>query len=85
VLKEKARNSLVKYLNDNGIEARNGFYSSHYMKIYKKFKSKKINYYNSKNISSTIVTLPSSASLKDKEIEYICKIINNFKFSKFLK
>ena len=85
VLKEKARNSLVQYLNDNGIEARNGFYSSHYMKIYKNFKSKKINYYNSKNTSSTIVTLPSSASLKDKEIEYICKVINNFKFSKFLK
>lgn len=78
--KEKVRDNLVRYLNNNGIEARNGFYSSHLMKIYKNFKSKKINYYNSNNISSTIVTLPSSASLKNKEIDYICKIINNFKF-----
>ena len=59
-------------MNNKIIEARSGFYSAHQMDIYKIIKTK-VNYINSKSISSSIVTLPSSVSLKNREINYICK------------
>ncbi len=72
------RDKLLKFLNSKGIEVRSGFYSAHEMNIYKKFTHKKINYINSKNISNSIITLPSSVSLKNEEIDYICNLIKLF-------
>ena len=37
---------------------------------------------NSKKISDSIITLPSSVNLKDKEINYICNLILNYKLIK---
>lgn len=72
------RDKLLAFLISKGIEVRSGFYSAHKMNIYKNFINKKIDYSNSKKISSTIITLPSSVSLKDDEIDYICKLIKSF-------
>ena len=72
------RDKLLSFLNSKGIEVRSGFYSAHQMDIYKNFKNKKIDYVNSKKISSSIITLPSSVSLKNEEINYICKLIKFF-------
>ena len=72
------RDKLLEFLNSKGIEVRSGFYSAHEMNIYKKFIHKKINYINSKNISNSIITLPSSVSLKNEEIDYICNLIRLF-------
>ena len=72
------RDKLLAFLNSKGIEVRSGFYSAHEMNIYKNFINKKINYFNSKKISSSIITLPSSVSLKNDEIDYICKLIKSF-------
>jgi len=72
------RDKLLSFLTDKGIEVRSGFYSAHQMDIYKNFKNKKVNYVNSKKISSSIITLPSSVSLKNEEIDYICKLISFF-------
>ena len=75
---DSIRDKLLSFLNSKGIEVRSGFYSAHQMDIYKNFKNKKINYSNSKKISSSIITLPSSVSLKNQEIDYICKLIKSF-------
>jgi perosamine synthetase len=72
------RNKLFKFLNNKGIEVRSGFYSAHEMDIYKSYMSKNTHYTNSKEISSSIITLPSSVSLKNEEIDYICKLIKLF-------
>ena len=72
------RDKLLSFLNSKGIEARTGFFSAQEMKIYKSFMNKKIDYSNSQKISSTIITLPSSASLNNQEIDYICKLIKSF-------
>jgi perosamine synthetase len=78
-LKNKSdRNKLSKFLNNKGIEVRSGFYSAHEMDIYKSYMSKNTHYTNSKEISSSIITLPSSVSLKNEEIDYICKLIKLF-------
>ena len=60
---------MLSFLNSKGIEARTGFYSAQEMKIYKSFMNKKIDYSNPQKISSTIITLPSSASLNNQEID----------------
>ena len=72
------RDKLLSFLNSKGIEVRSGFYSAHEMKIYKSFMNKKIDYSNSKKISSSIITLPSSVTLKNAEIDYISKLIKSF-------
>ena len=72
------RDRLLSFLNSKGIESRSGFFSAHEMNIYKNFMNKKISYSNSKKISSTIITLPSSVSLNFQEIDYICKLIKSF-------
>ena len=72
------RDKLLSFLNSKGIETRSGFFSAHEMTIYKRFMNKKIEYPNSQNISSTIITLPSSVTLSNQEIDYICKLIKSF-------
>jgi dTDP-4-amino-4,6-dideoxygalactose transaminase len=72
------RDKLLSFLNSKGIEVRSGFFSAHEMKIYKSFMNKKVDYSNSKKISSSIITLPSSVTLKNAEINYISKLIKSF-------
>ena len=72
------RDKLLSFLNSKGIEVRSGFFSAHEMKIYKSFMNKKVDYSNSKKISSSIITLPSSVTLKNAEIDYISKLIKSF-------
>ena len=76
--KLRGRQKLINYLSNQGIEARTGFISSHLMKIYKKYSSNKTNYPNSLDASKSIVTLPSSINLSDRDIAYICKKIKIF-------
>lgn len=76
------RDTLLQFLNNKGIEARSGFYSAHQMDIYKNYKNKISNYNNSRSISASIITLPSSVSLKNEEINYICKLIKSFFLNK---
>jgi dTDP-4-amino-4,6-dideoxygalactose transaminase len=78
-LKEKisfARDKIIDHLLKNGIEARNGFYPAHLMDPYKKFSSKKNNLDNSIKLSKSIIALPSSVNLEDKEIKDICENLN---------
>lgn len=70
---------MLRYLNENGVEVRNGFYGANQMKIYKKYVKRKYIFKNSDEISSTLITLPSSSSLKNIEIKYICNLIKNFR------
>ena len=77
------RNKLLKYLINKGVEARAGFYSAHSMDIYKNYYNKKMSYKNSIDASKSVISLPSSVNLTDKEINYISeKIVEFFKIKK---
>jgi dTDP-4-amino-4,6-dideoxygalactose transaminase len=60
----------------NGIEARNCFYPVNQMSPYKKYNNKKNNLENSINLSKSIITLPSSVNLGDKDIKSITDNLN---------
>lgn len=65
------RNKLIKSLNQNGIETRNGFYNLSAMKIYKKYS--KTLCVNSKYLSENTISLPTSVNLSKNQIKYICE------------
>ena len=65
---------LIDYLEYNKIETRTFFYPLHLQPCYKvNIKFKKSKYYYDHGIC-----LPSYATLKTEEIEYICTVINKF-------
>ncbi len=66
------RDKIINLLSKNGIEARNCFYPVNQMKPYKKYHSKKNNLDSSIKLSRSIIALPSSVNLGDKEIKDIC-------------
>ena len=68
----KSRDKIISLLLKNGIEARNCFYPVIKMSPYKKYHLKKNNLNISNNISKSIIALPSSVNLGDKEIKDIC-------------
>lgn len=70
------RDKIIDLLLKNGIEARNCFYPVNLMKPYKKYHSKKNNLDTSINLSKSIIALPSSVNLGDKEIKDICANLN---------
>jgi len=72
-----ARDKIINLLLKNGIEARNCFYPVHLMGPYKKYHSKKNNLENSIKLSQSIIALPSSVNLGDKEIKNICANLNS--------
>lgn len=77
-LKNKTiRDRLRNFLNTNGIETRTTFPLVHTMPMYKE-KKNKIKLKNSTALASTGMCLPSSPTLKKKEIMLICNLINNF-------
>ena len=70
------RDKIIDMLLKNGIEVRNCFYPVHLMKPYKKYYTKKNNLNNSIKLSKSVIALPSSVNLGDKEIKNICANLN---------
>ncbi len=70
------RDKIMSHLLKNGIEVRNCFYPVHLMKPYRKYYSKQNNLDNSISLSKSIIALPSSVNLGDKEIKNICANLN---------
>ena len=67
--------TLINKMKKYGIETRPCFYPIHEMPIYSKYVSEKTNYKNSEFISRHSISLPSSVNLSDKEIKYICSML----------
>tara|TARA_Y100000590_G_scaffold467958_1_gene648756 strand:- start:2022 stop:3488 length:1467 start_codon:yes stop_codon:yes gene_type:complete len=72
-----ARDAIINILLKKGIEVRNCFYPIHLMNPYKKYHSKKNNLEKSIKLSQSIIALPSSVNLGDKEIKNICANLNS--------
>ena len=70
----KKRNELRDYLRKNNVESRMPWYPLHTQKPYKTKKK----FPNSTQIFKKHLWLPSSLTLKYKDIIYICKLIKNF-------
>jgi perosamine synthetase len=68
------RDDLIDKLAKKGIETRPVFYPLHTMPPYKNFGSSDV-LQNSIWVSSNGLSLPSSASLTEKELDYICTSI----------
>ncbi len=71
------REEFMKILNNKGIDTRPVFYPLHVMPPYKKYTNND-NYPVSLKVSSTGVSLPTSANLSILEVDYICNNINEF-------
>lgn len=76
----KKRDSLIKHLKEKKIQ-----FSIHYanplnnMTFYKrKYNLKNKSFNNAINYGQTSISLPNYPKLKNKEVDYICKIINTF-------
>jgi len=68
---------VMSILKKNGIGSRPFFWPMHKQKVFKSLKLyKSKNFLNSEHISKYGFYLPSSLSLKNKEIDHICKIVN---------
>ena len=63
----------MKKLKKAGIGTRPFFWPMHKQKILKKYKIGKGNFYNSEFVSNYGLYLPTSLTLKNDEIDYICK------------
>tara|TARA_Y100000389_G_scaffold187357_1_gene208689 strand:+ start:2438 stop:3865 length:1428 start_codon:yes stop_codon:yes gene_type:complete len=63
------RDTIIKQLNNEGIEARPMFYPASDMKIYKKYTNNRQNY---SRISYSGISLPSFVGLKKSQIKLIC-------------
>ena len=78
VIRVKNRNNFINYMKKNKIET--GLHYPHtinQMKFYKK-NFKKIKFSNAEILAKECVSLPIDPMLKNNEINYIVKIINNF-------
>ena len=69
---QKSRNSLISKLKKKGIESRNGYYCPNELSIFKK----KYKLPVSLDLSKRVISLPIFEELKVKEINYICKKLN---------
>lgn len=67
---------VISKLKAKGIGTRHFFWPMNKQKILKKYKFKKDNYKNSEFISNYGFYLPTSLSLKNNQIDYICKQVN---------
>ena len=70
------RDEIINQLLKNGIEVKNCFYPIHLMEPYKKYYIKKNDLSNSIKVSRSIIALPSSVNLGDREIKNICANLN---------
>jgi perosamine synthetase len=71
------REELMNYLNNLGVETRPVFFPINIMPPYLQFGTKE-DLLVSNKISSSGISLPSSANLKEEEILYICNGIESF-------
>jgi len=77
IKKKNLRNKILKYLYNNGIDARPMINPvSHALHFKNIFRNEK--FINSESISVNSIHLPSSTNLKEKQIKYICKKIKSF-------
>ena len=74
---KKIRDNLRIFLEQNKIETRTTFPPVHTMPMYYKKKNAKL-LPNTLTLSSTGICLPSGPLLKEKEIFFVCKLVNNF-------
>ena len=72
---QKDRNNLINFLEVNNIETRIFYPPIHKLQPYSKNHSK---FFNTTEISERGLWLPSSVTLKNKEIDLICKYIRLF-------
>jgi len=70
-LSKKSFLTIIKYLNNNGIEARPLWHPNHLQKKYTKCQTYKL--YNVKKIYQRRLCLPSSSQLTKKQQDFICK------------
>ncbi len=68
--------TVIKKLKRKGIGTRPFFWPMHKQKIFKKYKFNKKNFKNSEYVSKYGLYLPTSLSLKNREIDYICREVN---------
>lgn len=73
------REKILQYLQNLGIDARPSFYSLHTMPPYKKYPRSR-SLINSLNFSKSAISLPSSFSLLDYEIEFIINSLKEFNY-----
>ena len=79
ILKKKfKKDNIMRQLNNYGIGTRSFFFPMHKQKIFKKMNlfSKTNKFVNSEFLFNNGFYLPSGLGLKNKEIDYICKIVN---------
>jgi len=62
-------------MKESGVEIRNFFFPLNVQKIYQKYAIKKK--FNTDNICPFGINLPTFASIKNSEINYICKALLN--------
>ncbi len=80
LLKDKeGRDRMMAHLKENGVDTRPFFYPIHIMPPYRKFAPDNESFSVAEDISERGLMLPSSAGLKNEEIEYIAALIKEIK------
>lgn len=79
VVRTRKRNSLLKYLNENGIQSLIHYPTPlHLQKVYKYLNYKKGELPISEKISSEIISLPIFPEMKVNQVEFVVKKIRSF-------
>jgi len=73
---ENGRDKIAQMLSNIGIETRNIFYPLHEMPPFQKFSNG--DYPNATKISYSGLSLPSSATLEDADVDYVCEQLIGF-------
>ena len=74
IFSEKDRDFIIKKLKENKIEATNGYYSPDELKIFGKTKLP-----NSTHLSKRIISLPFYEELTIKQVNIVCKKLDEIK------
>jgi len=76
ILINKAK-ELIKYLETNGVEARDMFFPLHKQPCYQHYEYDYEQFDNANYVYDNGLCLPTFPTLKNKQIKYICKLIKN--------
>ncbi len=71
------RDDLIYFLNSSGVETRPVFFPINIMPPYEKYNSSQ-EFPVSQNLANNGISLPSSSSLTDEEVVFICNLITKF-------
>ena len=71
------RDELIYFLNSSGVETRPVFFPINIMPPYEKYNTNQ-EFPVSQKLSNNGISLPSSSSLTDEEVVFICNLINKF-------